>query len=67
MSDNISRSLRIRLRQRARKQTYSVTEWHAARVREMQDRAGVSRNEVVRTAIEFLAVNFDPQMFRRQS
>ena len=61
------KSLRLWLKQKARKVTSTSTEWHEEMVRDMADRAVVSKNEVRRMAYEFLAVNFDPQMFKNRA
>lgn len=61
---NVSASLRLRAKLRAKKKTYSLTEWHDEKVKEMAEAAGVPENQVARKAIEFLALNFDEEIVR---
>lgn len=65
MTDNLSSRLRLWLRQRARDKTYGLTEWHIELGKQMAERAGVSQNQIVKTALEYLAINFDPSLFRK--
>lgn len=66
MSDfpNVSASLRMRAKLRAKKKTYNLTEWHAEQVKRMAEEAEVPENQIARKAIEFLALNFDKEIVR---
>lgn len=66
---NLANEIRVWLKQKARKRTFRLTEWHVEAVKLMSDEATkrmgreVSQNTVMKEAIMFLSLNFDPQMF----